>query len=190
MEVNLSILGSGRIIKYFNAESLVWKAVGHLDEEEIRNALYSERFNKLKLNLPNGKPASTFFEIVPDKQYIAYDCDRSSRLEIKVKNKSRSKIFFNEIISEELLFPLYSYTVEKSFPIDDKGLLIIESDIGHFGRCKLQEDSFEIDQLAFDIIQEKTLPRHIILKINYKGQELVFKKRDSLFNGNVVVIKR
>jgi len=190
LEVNLSILGSGRIIKYFNTESLVWKAVGHLTEEQIRIALYSEEFNKLKLNLPNGKSASTFFEIFPDVQYIAYDCDRISRLEIKVKNKSRSRLFFNEIVSGELLFPLYNYTIEKSFPINDKGLLIIENDIGHFGRCKLREESFEIDQIEFEIVQEKAFPKHIILKINYKGKELVFRKRENLFNGSVIVIKK
>jgi len=190
LEVNLSILGSGRVIKCFSIESPLWKALGHLNEEEIRSVLYSEKFNQISIQLANGKSASTFFEVAPDKQYVAYDIDRISRLEIKVKNKNRSKIFFNELNSDGLLFSLYNYTIAENFPAFEKGLMIIENDMGHFGRCRLREEHFEIDQLQFEIINEKTLLKQMILKINYKGQELIFKKRDSLFNGNVVVIKK
>lgn len=182
-------MGSGQIIKCFGVKSELWNLLGHLNTDEIRNTLYSEEFFKLKLKLPNGKLASTFFEIIPDKQFIAYDTNRVSRLEIKSKNKVRSKIFFKEIISQELLFPLYNYRVEKLIPFQEKGIIIFENDIGHFGKCKLDQENFEIDRLSFNLINIEILSGHMVLKIYYNNEELIFKKRDSLFNGGAIVLK-
>ena len=187
MEINLSILGSGRIIKYFNVNSQIWKLIGHLTPEEIQNILYTEKFIQLGLKLNNGKLASTFFEIIADHQYVGYDLDRITRLEIKIK--SRSKIFFKEITSEESLFPLYNYNLKELTPFFDEGLIIIENDIGHFGKCKMNEEIFDVGKLSFDLINIGISIKSVVLKIYYNELELEFRKRDSLFNGNVVAIK-
>lgn len=190
MEISFSILGSGRIIKHFNVESTLWKHVGHLPPDEIRNVLYSEHFTNLGLKLKTGKLASTFFEVEPDKQYIAYDLDRITRLEIKVKGKSRNKIFFKDITSEAYIFPLYSFNQKKMTSLFEQGLIIIENDIGHFGRCNLDAKIFDVNKLNFDLIDTGISMKSVVMKIYYEGLELEFRKRDSLFNGNVVVIKQ
>ena len=189
MEVNLTIQGSGRIIKYFSTESTLYNLISHLSSDEINNLLYSERFNELNLRLENGELASTFFEVVPDQQYIAYDLDRITRLEVKLKNKTRSKIFLREIVSENLLFPLYNYNIRALSKQFSGGLLIIENDIGSFGKCKLELDNFEVDKLFFEMVQYGLPIKSVVFRVLYDGKELEFRKRDSLFNGNVVVIK-
>ena len=189
MEVNLSIQGSGRIIKHFSLESPLYKLIGHHSPEEINNLLYSERFHELNLRLENGELASTFFEVVPDQQYIAYDLDRITRLEIKLKNKARNKIFLREIISDDFLFPLYNCNFTLLSNLRDGGITIIEHDIGSFGKCKLELDNFDVDKLSFDILQYGLPMKSVVLRVQYDGKEIEFRKRDSLFNGNVVVIK-
>ena len=189
MEVNLTIQGSGRIIKHFSPESTLYNLICHLSPDEINNLLYSERFHELNLRLENGELASTFFEVVPDQQFIAYDLDRITRLEIKLKNKARNKIFLREIVSESLLFPLYNYNLRALSKQFSGGLLIIENDIGSFGKCKLELDNFDVDKLSFDILQYGLPIKSMVFRILYDGKELEFRKRESLFNGNVVVIK-
>ena len=189
MEINLSIQGSGRITKHFGPESNLYNLISHLSPEEIHNLLYSEKFHELNLQLENGELASTFFEVVPDQQCIAYDLDRITRLEIKLKNKTRTKIFLREIVSESLLFPLYKYNLRALSKQFSGGLLIIENDIGSFGKCKLDLEIFDVDKLFFEIVQYGLPIKSIVFRVLYDGNELEFRKRDSLFNGNVVVIK-
>ena len=189
MEINLTIQGSGRIIKHFSPESTLYNLICHLSPDEINNLLYSERFHELNLRLENGELASTFFEVVPDKQYIAYDLDRLTRLEIKLKNKTRNKIFLREIVSESLLFPLYKYNLRALSKQFSGGILIIENDIGSFGKCKLEVDNFDVDKLFFEMVQYGLPIKSVVFRVLYDGKELEFRKRDSLFNGNVVVIK-
>ena len=189
MEVNLSIQGSGRIIKHFSPESSLYRLIGNLSPEEIHNLLYSEIFHELNLRLENGELPSTFFEVVPDQQYIAFDLDRITRLEIKLKNKARNKIFLREIISESLLFPLYNYNLRALSKQHSGGLVIIENDIGSFGKCKLDLENFDVDKLFFEMVQYGLPIKSVVFRVLYDGKELEFRKRDSLFNGNVVVVK-
>jgi len=189
LEISLSIQGSGRIIKYFSPESVLFKLIGNLSPEEIHNLLYSEKFQMLNLRMENEELASTFFEVVPDQQHIAFDLDRITRLEIKLKNKTRSKILLREIVSENLLFPLYNYNLRALSKQFSGGILIIENDIGSFGKCKLELDNFDVDNLFFEIVQYGLPLKSVVFSVLYDGKELEFRKRDSLFNGNVVVIK-
>ena len=189
MEIIFSIQGSGIIIKYFSPESTLYKLISNLSPGEITSLLYSERFHELNLRLKNNELASTFFEVVPDKQYIAYDLDRITRLEIKLKNRTRNKIFLREIVSESLLFPLYNFNVRALSSHHNDGLIIIENDIGSFGKCKIDLENFDVDKLFFEIAQYGFPVKSIVIKVLYDGKELIFRKKDSLFSGNVVIIK-
>ncbi len=189
MEVIFSIQGSGRIIKYFHPSSTLYKLIGQLAPEEITSILYSERFYELNLRLENGELASTFFEIIPDQQYIAYDLDRLTRLEIKLKNRTRNKIFLREIVSVDLLFPLYNFNIRALSSHQDDGLIIIENDIGSFGKCKLELENFDVDNLFFEIVQYGFPLKSIVFRVLYDVKQLEFRKKDSLFNRDVVVLK-
>ncbi len=189
MEINFSILGSGRIIKYFNCESELNKLIGHMPNEEIRNMLYSDLFNTLGLLKPNGQFASTFFEVLPDKQIVAYEFDKLTRLEIKAKGMTRVKIWFNEVTSDRFLFPLYNYNIIKIEDLFDDGILVIESDLGSFGKCKLNIDKFDIGSLLFEIAETNSSKNLLITHLKYKGMDLDFRKGDSLFSGKVEILK-
>ena len=189
MEINFSIIGSGRIIKHFNCESELNKLIGHLPNEEIRNILYSDQFNTLGLLNSESELASTFFEVVPNKQIVAYEFDKLTRLEIKAKSMTRVKIWFNEITSDKFLFPLYSLKIYKLEDLFDDGVLVIESDLGSFGKCKLNLDVFDIDSLLFEIAETNGSKNLLITNLKYKGLDLEFRKRDSLFTGKVEILK-
>ena len=167
----------------------MYKLTRNLSTEEITSLLYSERFQELNLRLENGELASTFFEIIPDQHYIAYDIDRITRLEIKLKNKTRNKIFLREIVSEGLLFPLYNYNVISLSAYHNEGIIIIENDIGSFGKCKQNIEIFSVDKLFFEIVQYGFPFKSFVFKVIYDGNALEFRKKDGLFNGDVVVIK-
>ncbi len=189
MKINFSILGSGYIVKLFDKNSLVYQKTKALNTVEIQELLYNnEKFIQLKLYNSYDAIASTFYELRPDKQFVIYNLDRISRLEIKMKNQKRIKLFFKNIIVEELLFPFYNFNnVFSPFSVEE-GLIILENDIGGFGKCVIESEIFDIELLCFDVFKIDSYNKQFISKILYDNQELLFTKRDSLFNGKVFII--
>ncbi|MDP1744854.1 MAG: hypothetical protein Q8L90_04715 [Bacteroidota bacterium] len=168
----------------------MYEKTKHLDVNKIQEVLYNnEKFNKLGLYKSFNATASTFYELLPDQQFVIYDLERISRLEIKMKNKNRIKLFLKNIVAEELLFPIYNFNAVLNPFSDEAGLIVMENDIGNFGQCVINSDIFDFNALYFDIFKIDLLNKSFISKIHYNEQELLFKKKDSLFNGRVHIIK-
>lgn len=149
----------------------------------------SDKFNQLCIVTPNNNPSSTFHEVIPNKQFIFYDTDRITRLEIKIKHKNRIKLFFKDIPGNQLLFPIFNFTLFENHFESMKGLIVLENDIGSFGRCEIDADEFDINRLSFDLVELSAFKQKVVSRIRYDNQELAFKKKDCLFNGIVTVIK-
>ncbi len=190
LTIHFSILGSGQLLKVFGKQSGLCEKIKHIEQRYIYETLYdSEKFNTLNIINSNNTLVSTFYELLPDDQHILYDLDRTSRLEIKIKNRGRIKIFFKDIVGTELLFPLHDFSLVENIFLKEKGLIVLENDIGNFGKCKIEAAEFDISKLLFDIIEFTCPEQRFISKIYYNNIELLFKKRDTLFNGKAVIIR-
>ena len=104
-----------------------------------------------------------------------------SVIEIKINNKKKAKILFQELLNDELLFPLYQTTINE---VNEKGnLTIVEKEIGTIATYKFETNNFSLDKLQFTLktvnITEE-LKYIVLTKIEYDRHELTSKKSDTL----------
>lgn len=100
-----------------------------------------------------------------------------NQIEIWYNNKKVQKLKINNLL-EELLFPLYNTTLQKTNPSLEKGIYIEQKEIGLIGSFEIIVDNLKIDDLEFQLLQTNELT--ILEKLVYKNQVLVCKKKDTL----------
>ncbi len=104
-----------------------------------------------------------------------------SVIEIKINNKKKAKILFQELLNDEFLFPLYQTIISEE---NEKGnLTIVEKEIGTIATYKLETDNFSLDKLQFTlkVVRVTEELKYIVLtKIEYNRKELTSKKSDTL----------
>ena len=98
-------------------------------------------------------------------------------------------MFFKDVVGNELLFPLFNFTNVDEPLLNQDGLIVIENDIGSFGKCEVEAESFDVSKLSFEVVELLALKQSFISGIKYDDQPLIFKKKESLFNGKVLIIK-
>ncbi|MGL2963847.1 hypothetical protein ACSVH2_08535 [Flavobacterium sp. RSB2_4_14] len=103
-----------------------------------------------------------------------------SQIEFWFNRKKVSKVNTFELFNENLLFPLFSLEKTTTSFLDNKGIYILQNEIGTIGTYELMVNSekLTIDDFIFEIdsIQNTTF----IKNIKYKNQDLEFVKKDTM----------
>lgn len=101
-----------------------------------------------------------------------------NQIEIWYRNKKVQKLKINDLNEDLLLFPLYNATIQKANPSLEKGIYILQKEIGLIGGFEITTDDFNIDDLEFKVLQTSEFT--ILEKLVYKDQILISKRKDSL----------
>ncbi|MBL0049721.1 MAG: hypothetical protein IPP32_16685 [Bacteroidetes bacterium] len=115
-----------------------------------------------------------------------------SIIEIKVNSRQKRRIFTQELMHENVLFPIYN-TNHSLIDGSNKNqmLNIVEKEIGTIASYKLDVKKFNLEKLNFELqtIEIRTDLQYTILsKIVYDGQTLKSKKSDTLIKERFVLL--
>lgn len=182
------IHGNGIVLKYFHADTELYKAFSNFDPDTIHQILTGDTFGQFGFVSQNGTLASTYLELVPSAELVAYAIDRVTKLEVKMSGRKRINIPFNSLLSDDFLFPLFN--IHEIQLLDDfgPGLLLVEQDMGNFGKCLFPATKFDVDSLSFLVGKLPNLNTMFVFQVSYAGLPLLFEKRDTVTTGSLRVV--
>jgi len=116
-----------------------------------------------------------------------------SRIEIKVNNKAKRKILWTDLLSPNLLFPIYHTSIVKRDISDlaEREILIFEQEVGMLGRYEWEVEHFDLDKILFQIHQVKLVSQgtlDMVSGVLYDGKELLSVGADTLVKGQFALI--
>ncbi len=118
--------------------------------------------------------------------------NNSNTIEIKLGHKRVLKSKIQEIENHGLLFPLYNtkYIIESNEVKEDFKLIqLIQEEIGLYGKYSIESDSFDINDLEFNILQNSIYNQLNLLKsVKFQGLILNSKNDDLLVNSFKVIV--
>lgn len=181
--VKITLFGIGCHIVQGRFEADMWQQLN--DAANRCNSLLQEAFFD-----PN------FYEQLKSKKYNSW-LDLGNRanihglinaypstIEIKVNNKQKRKIVPNDLLHENVLFPIYdTENVRIEISDEKQSLSIVEKEIGTIANYKFETDKFSFEKLKFTLqtirIRED-ITYTLLTEIKYNGQELRSKISDTL----------
>lgn len=122
----------------------------------------------------------TSLEDLPAEKYSGILNAPKSQIEFWFKRKKVYKLNTHELFNENVLFPLFNIEKMQNPFILNKGIYILQNEIGTIGTYELlvNSETLNIDDFLFEIesIQSSTF----IKNIKYKNQSLEFVKKDTM----------
>ena len=122
--------------------------------------------------------------------------DKQSHIEIRINDRQKRKIYFQELFGEDTLFPVYQTSVQEidHVTLVSHGSMIgVEKEIGTIASYKFQCIDFSLDKLFF-VLNKVTLldniPLIILSKIAYNGKGLLKIYSDTLVKESFVLYDR
>ncbi len=174
-----SVIGTGYLVKIYDKNHPLYiklKSIPHVDFKEYLFNLRS--FESLCLKDENGRTYKSFFEMTPSKSFNLYRPDAFSRLEIRLDGLKHKKIFFQNLVRTDYLFPP-TYLLRESV-LENEGLLILEDDKGRFGNTTTGRKFYDVEQLKFELMKIPETNEKFVKSIWMEEYELHFKKPDTL----------
>ena len=101
-----------------------------------------------------------------------------NQIEIWFQNRKVQKFKINELNNALLLFPLFSSSVIKWNPSQDKGYYLEQRELGLIGSYELMVNSFDLDQLHFQLFEYNKVLH--LENITYQQKKMILKKQDTL----------
>ena len=144
--------------------------------------------SNLKLPLCKALIDPYFYFLLKDKKFQSIDDlegttwegllnTPKNHIEIWFKNKKIQKLKFDDLIENQLLFPLYRTFFEGTFQ-QKSGIYIEQKAIGLVNSLEIKSDDFNIDDLEFQLLE---INESLILEnLKYNNQLLISKKKDTL----------
>lgn len=121
------------------------------------------------------------------KQYNLFSLLKENKIEIKRKNKNLLKFKSHEIISDELLFPIFKSSASHFILPDEEGsknIVFQQNEIGLFAKFELEIEKINIDLLDFKLIKFPFLEANYYLEsIFYQNKKLTSINQDTLISG-------
>ncbi len=119
-------------------------------------------------------------EEVPCEQFSGILNENKNQVEFWFKNKKIFKTNTAEIVNEMLLFPMFNLQPAQDSFTDQKGIYIVNKEIGTLGIFELKVESEKL--LLDDFIMETALfqNRKVLSKITYQQQPFSFVKKDTI----------
>jgi hypothetical protein len=103
---------------------------------------------------------------------------QKTKLKSGLKTKKSKKLKINDLIEELLLFPLYNTTIQKTKPCFDKGIYVEQKEIGLIGSYEIKLDSFDIDNVQFNLLQYND--KQLLQQPTYQNKNFHFRKKETL----------
>ena len=175
-------------------ESFKLKYILFSDEQNTDFKLIA---NHLKLPLCKALIDPYFYFLLKDKKFQSIDDlegttwegllnTSKNHIEIWFKNKKIQKLKFDDLIENQLLFPLYRTFFQSNFQ-QKSGIYIEQKAIGLVNSLEIKSDDFNIDDLEFQLLE---INESLILEnLKYNNQLLISKKKDTLItfqNGYII----
>ena len=168
---------------------------GHFDELTWQK--FKESAKTIKYPLEDAFFEKAFFKEIKIKEFKKWNDlgnvfrfsgllnSYQSVIEIKINNKRKAKISFQELFNERFLFPLYNTTLNKIDSLKNAPLCltIVEKEIGTIATYKFETENFSFDKIHFTLNSlsiRNDLQFLILSKIEYDGKELCSVKSDTL----------
>jgi hypothetical protein len=111
---------------------------------------------------------------------------RSNRIEIKQNNHLLTKFRADELYNEGLLFPKYRVEMKEQNienQSEENRMVIVQHEIGLFGKYQLETHEFDIDELKFHLAKtNQDGVGELLHKIDYQGDFLLLLKDDTVVN--------
>lgn len=144
------------------------------------------------LEILNKLGYTNWSELSSSKAENYFNLTTGNTLEIKLGNKRILKTKISEIQNEGLLFPIFNtkyFTELNEVNEDFKLIHLIQEEIGLFGKFKIETDTFDINQLEFDILLNSVYNQSSFIKsIKYKNRILKCINDDSLIQSFKVIL--
>jgi hypothetical protein len=178
-KTRFSITGSGYYFKMFDEQHPLFLKLSEIDPTKHHLMLFMiDHFKKMKLVNDAGNFYESYADIIPTHQWVAYDLEGFTRLEIRREKSKSMKISFNEFRKDALLFPRAYQTQQITFK--ESPLLIIENDKGNFGTSSMPRYFENEEQLTFRLVEVPQLNKTLVEAVMFEGDQLVFRKPDTL----------
>ena len=122
----------------------------------------------------------TNLEDLPSEKCAGILNANKSQIEFWFNRKKVYKLFPHELFNENVLFPLFNVERRQDSFIKEKGIYIIQNEIGTIGTYELMVNSeaLNIDDFIFEI--DSTQNSTFIKSIKYQNQNLEFIKKDTM----------
>lgn len=176
-KVKINLLGTGIEIKRILLPNNIlekWKGlINH--NRTITEALLDPFFY---YKLKDKKYAS--LEDLPAEKCSGILNTPKSQIEFWFNRKKVYKVKTQELFNEDVLFPLFNIARMQNPFIHDKGIYIIQNEIGIIGTYELMVNSnaLNIDDFIFEI--DSSQNTNFIKKIKYQNQNFSFQKKDTV----------
>ena len=124
-------------------------------------------------------------ELAKTKEQIGFYLTDKNIIEIKQGNKRLSRFYANDLISTNLLFPLYDTNQTQLASSDDCSFILLEFETGLVMSYSIESDNLIMDDLTFELA---SIHGEMLLSgIKYKNEVLRVNKTDTVVRGNNVI---
>jgi hypothetical protein len=180
-KTRFSVVGSGYYIKMFDKSHPLYIAVKGMDINAIHKII-TDPYAFAMLGLLDGKgiPYNTFHEILATESFPVYSMDAYTRLEIKPSNSDkRIKLMLKDIERTDYLF-VPKYIQNQTTILQNKGLMVVEYDKGHFGTT-IHPVEFKIgDVIEFESVDILELNQKCVRSITINKNKVLLKRPDTV----------
>jgi len=166
-------------VKIYDKNHPLYIKLKSIPNVDFKEYLYNLRpLESLGLKDENGRTYKSFFEMTPSKSFNLYRPDTFSRLEIRLDGFKHKKIFFQNLVRTDYLFPP-NYLLRESV-LENEGMLILEDDKGRFGNTTTGRKFYDVEQLKFELMKIPETNETLVKSIWMEEYELHFKRPDTL----------
>ena len=176
-KLKINFLGTGIEIKRILIPADVldnWKTILN-QKRTITDALLDPFFYyKLK------DKKYTDLEDLPSEKCAGILNANKSQIEFWFNRKKVYKLYTHELFNENVLFPLFNVERRQDPFINEKGIYIIQNEIGTIGSYELMinSEALNIDDFIFEVDSNQN--NTFIKNIRYQNQNLEFIKKDTM----------
>jgi hypothetical protein len=180
-KTRFSVVGSGYFVKIFDKNHPFYLATKGMDTTAIHKIITDPGvFAKLELMDSTNKPYTLFYEIEATESFPVYSMDAYTRLEIKPSNSDkRIKLMLKDIERTDYLF-VPEYIQNQTTILQNKGLMVVEYDKGHFGTT-IHPVEFKIgDVIEFESDWILELNQKCVRSIAVNKNKILLKRPDTV----------
>jgi hypothetical protein len=156
--------------------------IGSKLEQAILDPEFFDFYDDDKVSHISFLPHHYVFGIAPDD---------SSFIEIKLNGIKKRKIYVQEILNQETLFPVYRHTISNSITNTDFCLRVVKMEIGRsasFTVNSIQPFSFDNLEFHFTLIEDKNETYTLLEYLTYENKKLKSNKCETLVRSSYGVV--
>ncbi len=124
-------------------------------------------------------------ELAKNKEQIGFYLTDKNIIEIKQGNKRLSRFYAIELISTNLLFPIYNTNETQLKSVDDCSFVLLEYETGLVISYSVETDWLVMDDLTFELMEMEV--NLVIIGVDFRGNSLNVTKTDTVMRGNKVI---